>query len=113
MNLLKLMGAVKDLPKLKEEMATHADRLARETFSASDGQVTAVADGAQRLVSLEIAPEVLAAGAAEVGRRAMEQANAALLLAKQRVAEEMQRQMNDKFGGMPGLDGLFSGLIGK
>ncbi len=109
MNVFKMMGALKDLPKIQEEMKANAERLAAERFSAGDALVQVEADGAMRLTAVRIAE----AGrtAPDLEERLLVAANNALGLAKQRVAEVTQKQMQERFGDLPGMDGMMKGLL--
>jgi DNA-binding YbaB/EbfC family protein len=53
---------VKQAQKMQKDMAAMREKLAAERFSASVGgaAVTAVVDGQQRLISIQIRPEALA-----------------------------------------------------
>ena len=53
---------VKQAQKMQKDMALMREKLAAERFSASAGgeAVTAVVDGQQRLISIQIRPEALA-----------------------------------------------------
>jgi DNA-binding protein YbaB len=109
MNPFKMLGALKDMGRMQEEMRATAERLAAERFSAGDGAVEAEVTGSQLVVAVRIAPE--ARHADDLEARVAAAVNAALQLAKQRTAEVMQKQMQERFGDLGGMDSMLKGFL--
>ena len=109
MNPFKLLGALKDMDKIKAEMQATAELLADERFAAGDALVQATADGQQRLVGIDISEAARAAP--DLAERLLSAANTALAQSKIRAAEVMQKQMQERFGDLPGMDGVMKGLL--
>ena len=109
MNVFKMMGALKDMGKIQEEMKANAEKLAAEVFTAGDALVQAEANGAMQITAIRISD----AGRhdPDLESRILAAANTALAQARIRIAEVTQKQMQERFGDMPGLDGMMKGLL--
>jgi DNA-binding YbaB/EbfC family protein len=115
MNLFKLMGALKDMGKIQKEMAEAAERLSEETFegSAGAGLVKVTANGAMKIVSCVISPEVVSQGNIDLLQElVVAAANDAVTQARDYSAQFMQKQMAERFD-LPGMEGLIKGMLPK
>jgi hypothetical protein len=115
MNLFKLMGALKDMGKIQQEMAQAAERLAEERFegSAGAGLVKVIVSGAMQVVECQIEPDAVDKDNVELLQELYVAAtNEALAKAREYSAEFMQKQMQERFD-LPGMEGLLKGMLPK
>ena len=105
--MLRMAGRLKaKLPQIREKIEN-----SQFTGESGHGQVAAVVNGKLGLVSLRIAPE-LVADLTEQGRLDVDLLSdlikVAIAAAQQKAADAMQQAMLEVTGGMklPGLDGL-------
>lgn len=115
MNLFKLMGALKDMGKIQEEMQTLQQSLAAERFVGKAGGelVTVTVTGAQEVVDCQIDPKLIEDNDRDlIQSLVVAAANEAMNLARQRSADVFQEKLAERFD-MPGMEGMLKGLLGK
>jgi nucleoid-associated protein EbfC len=111
MDMMKMLGKVTEL---KDKMKQAQDNLAQLSHSAADpsGQVTATVNGQRQLLSLIIAPALLAQGdSAALEKLIVETTNKALNEVEALAKEEIKRQTEGVLPNIPGLD--LASLLGK
>ncbi len=106
MNMMKMMGMLKQAQELQGKAAKMQEELAARRYEASagDGKVKVVVNGEGRLLELKIDPALLAAGDAEMLEDLIV---SAVREAQDRAKQEMQAEMGALTAGLnlPGLGG--------
>ena len=113
MNPFKLLGAIKDMGKIQEEMKESAKKLRENIYegAAGGGLVAVKATGDLQLNSVSIDASLFAEKDADlIQELIVEAANAALKKARDDAAETMQKTLSDRLD-FPGLDGLMKGMM--
>jgi len=113
MNPFKMLGALKDMGKIQEEMKEAAQRLRENVYegSAGAGLVVVKASGDLQLVETKIDQSLFDDKDYDLIQELLvEAANAALKKARDDAAEAMQKTLQDRLG-IPGMDGLLKGMM--
>ncbi len=115
MNLLKLMGSLGNIGKIKAEAEAAAEELKRfeYTGTAGGGMVTVKVSGAGQMLTCTIDPQLVADGDKEMIEELVVAAtNQAATEAKRKSAEFMQQRMAERLD-MPELANMLGGLMPK
>jgi len=113
MNPFKLLGALKDIGKIQEDMKASAQKLRENIYdgAAGGGLVDVKVTGDLQLSSVVIDPSLFAEKDADlIQELIVEAANAALKKARDDAAETMQKTLSDRLD-FPGIDGLMKGIM--
>jgi DNA-binding YbaB/EbfC family protein len=113
MNPFKLLGALKDIGKIQEEMKESAAKLRENVYdgSAGGGLVTVKATGDLQLASVSVDPSLFAEKDADlIQELIVEAANAALAKAREDAAETMQKTLSERLN-LPGMEGMLKGMM--
>jgi len=113
MNPFKLLGALKDMGKIQEEMKESAKKLRENIYdgAAGGGLVTVKATGDLQLTAVTIDPSLIADKDVDlIQELIVEAANAALTKARDDAAATMQKTLQERLD-IPGLDGLMKGMM--
>jgi nucleoid-associated protein EbfC len=113
MNPFKMLGALKDMGKIQEEMKEAAQRLRENVYegAAGGGLVTVKAAGDLQLIEAAIDPSLFEEKDRDLVQELLvEAANSALKKARDDAAETMQKTLQDRLG-IPGMDGLLKGMM--
>ncbi len=109
-NLGQLANLMKNAGAIKQTMAEMQERMkaARHTGEAGGGQVKAVVDGKNELVSIKIEPALIEAGDVEMIE---DLTCAAVRDATSRAKEAVQKEMQELTGGLniPGMGDMLGG----
>jgi DNA-binding YbaB/EbfC family protein len=112
-NPFKMLGALKDMGKIQEEMKQAAERLRENMYegSAGAGLVTVKANGELQLVEVTVDPSLYEDKDHDlIQELIVEAANTALKKARDDAAETMQKTLSDRLG-IPGMEGLMKGML--
>jgi nucleoid-associated protein EbfC len=114
-NILKMMGALKDMGKIHEEMQAVQKKLAAERFVGKAGgdMVTVTVSGAQEIIDCQIDPKLIEDNDRElIQSLVVAAANEAINLSRQHTAKTFEGIVGERFN-MPGMEGMLKGLLGK
>ena len=113
MNPFKLLGALKDMGKIQEEMKESARKLKENVYdgAAGGGLVSVKATGDLQLSEVKIDASLIADKDMDlIQELIVEAANAALAKAREDAAVTMQKTLQERLD-IPGLDGLMKGMM--
>jgi DNA-binding YbaB/EbfC family protein len=113
MNPFKLLGALKDIGKIQQDMKESARKLKENVYegAAGGGLVTVKATGDLQLTSVAVDPSLVADKDLDlIQELIVEAANIALTKARDDAATTMQKTLQERLD-IPGLDGLVKGMM--
>lgn len=113
MNPFKLLGALKDMGKIQEDMKESARRLKENVYdgAAGGGLVSVKATGDLQLSEVTIDASLVADKDMDlIQELIVEAANSALAKAREDAAATMQKTLQERLD-IPGLDGLMKGMM--